>query len=94
VSFVDFEGVEHAVTVMPDSLFEAAVLRIASFRSAELTGANPRTGLRLSVAVRPPAVEHSIEVNKVLAWLKSIGKSPREQALKVRLREPVGLEPP
>jgi len=49
--------------------------------------ANPRTGLRLSVSARPPAVEHSVEVNAVHAWLKSIGIGPREQALKTRLRQ-------
>jgi hypothetical protein len=41
----------------------------------------------LTVAVAAPATKHELTVGKVLAWLECSGKTPKEQATKVNLRE-------
>jgi hypothetical protein len=38
----------------------------------------------------PPATSHEVRLSKIEAWLESGGRSPNEQALKVRLRELLG----
>jgi hypothetical protein len=42
---------------------------------------------RLNIAVLASSTSHESSVGKVRAWLDSNGRSPRQQALKVRLRE-------
>jgi len=37
--------------------------------------------------VEPPAIAHELSVAKLQAWLDSNGKTPREQAKKVTLRQ-------
>ncbi len=44
-------------------------------------------GTRLHVAVRPPAESHEITVGQVENWLRSGGKSPKEQSTKAKLAE-------
>src|SRR5258708_39440252 len=44
----------------------------------------------LTVTVKAPATSHEVRVSKIEAWLQSGGRSPNEQALKVRLRELLG----
>jgi hypothetical protein len=39
------------------------------------------------VTVKTPATSHEVRVSKIEAWLQSGGKSPNQQAMKVRLRE-------
>jgi len=41
---------------------------------------------RLTVTVQSPTVRHEVSAARVSAWLKSSGRSPREQTLKGRLR--------
>jgi hypothetical protein len=43
----------------------------------------------LDVAVQSPSMTHSLRVSQLDVWLKASGKSPAEQALKVRLREEI-----
>ena len=87
VSFTDGAGMTHTVTVSATSLFEAAALAIAEFKKSgfAFVGIGPTT--RLKVAVAPPATSHEITVAKLNAWLSTNGKTPREQAKKVTLRQ-------
>ena len=87
VSFTDSEGIRHSVEVAANSLYEAAALAIGEFRRCGFTAGAPGPATRLTVSVKPPATTHEVSVLKVEAWLQSGGKSPNEQALKVRLRE-------
>jgi hypothetical protein len=41
--------------------------------------------------VKSTATSHEVRVSKVEAWLQSSGKSPNEQALKVKLKKLLGL---
>jgi len=87
VSFDDGAGMTHTVRVAASSLYEAAVLGLAEFKKSgfALTFVGP--GTRLRIAAEVPATEHELSVGRVQAWLNSSGKSPREQAVKVRLRQ-------
>jgi hypothetical protein len=87
VSFTDSEGIQHAVEVSASSLYEAAALAIGEFRRCGITADPPGPATRLTVTVKEPATSHEVRVSKIEAWLQSGGKSPNEQALKVRLVE-------
>jgi len=87
VSFTDTEGIIHTAVVPASSLYEAAALALAEFRGCGLVEALPGPVTRLTVAVASPSTIHDIPMSKLTAWLASGGKSPKEQALKVRLRE-------
>jgi hypothetical protein len=91
VSFTDSEGVRHSVEVAASTLYEAAALAIGEFRRCGFTADAPGPATRLTVTVNSPATSHEVRVSKVEAWIQSGGKSPSDQALKVRLRELLGL---
>ena len=50
----------------------------------------PGSATLLTVMVKAPAASHDVRLSNIEAWLQSGGRSPAEQALKVRLRELVG----
>jgi hypothetical protein len=52
------------------------------------------SGTRLKVVVEAPLTTHELSVSKLRAWLDSNGKSPREQALKVTLRQHLDARKP
>ena len=88
VSYKDMEGVTHSVDVSASSLYEAAVLGMKAF---EQTGwADHPVGV-MEIVVRTPAVKLQVPVVKVTGWLRSAG-SPREPALKARLRAVLGWD--
>ena len=90
VSFKDSADLTHTVTVSADSLFEAAALAIAQFKRSGWAFGNIDTATRLIVAVDPPATAHELSIAKLQGWLDSNGKTPREQAKKVTLRQLLG----
>ena len=90
VSFTDTNGITHSVNVSAGSLFEAAALAVAEFRRCGFADAAPGCGTMLDVAVQSPSMAHSLRVSTLDGWLRASGKSPAEQALKVRLREEMG----
>ena len=87
VSFVDSEGMTHSVKVLAGTLFEAAALGLAEFRKCALMDAAPGPATRFTVAVESPSTVHEVPMQKLSAWLEGSGRSPAEQAIKVRLRE-------
>lgn len=80
----------HTVTVSASSVYEAAVLAIAEFKRSGFALISVGGGTRLTVAVEPPATSHEVSVSKLQAWLDTNGKTPREQAKKVTLRQMLG----
>lgn len=86
VSFTDPNGITRVANVLGDSLSEAALAGLAEFQNRGCTDAITGAATRLNVSVESPSTEHEISVGKVRAWLESTGKSPNEQALKVRLQ--------
>ena len=81
VSYVD-GGLRHSVEVQAESLYEAVVLAVRTFR---LHDCDPGSGRELEVEVRS-AVTHTITLKKVQDWLSGGAKSPKEAVLKERLR--------
>jgi hypothetical protein len=85
VALTDSTGVTHAVEVSAASLFEAAALAVAEFKRCGFADVALGIGTTLEVAVLSPSTTHSLRVSRLEASLKSAWKTPREQALKVRL---------
>jgi hypothetical protein len=86
VSFTDTEGITHTAVVTASSLYEAAALGVAEFRRCGLIDASPGPVTMLSVAVGSPSTRHEVPMRKLMAWLESSGRSPREQATNTALR--------
>lgn len=90
VSFDDGAGVTHTVLVSASSLYEAAALALAEFKKSGFALTAVGSATRLKVMVEAPTTVHELNVGKLQAWLDSSGKSPREQAVKVTLRQLLG----
>ena len=77
--------------VSAETLYEAAALALKAFRQSDFAGeAGPGSATRLTVRLRAEE-SHEVKVGQVEDWLNCMGKSPREQALKTRLNEALGL---
>lgn len=83
VSFADTDGVRHRVEVEVESLYEAAVLAMNTFKKHNVP---PLPAQKLDIEVRSSVV-HTIKVQKVYDWLNGGAKSPRTAVVKDRLRE-------
>jgi hypothetical protein len=89
ISLTDDAGVTHTVTVAASSLYEAAALAV-EFKRCGFAFAQVGSGTRLQVAVEAPATMHELTVAKLQTWLETNGKTAREQAQKVTLRQLLG----
>ena len=78
------------VSVSASSLYEAAVLALAEFKKSGFALTAVGQGTKLRVAVEAPTTMHELSVGKLQAWLDCSGKTPREQAVKVTLRQILG----
>jgi hypothetical protein len=84
VSFTDEHGIRHTAEVTGSSLYEAAALAVGCFRRS---GLSPRPTATLTVTLKAPAVaRHGLVLERLETWLGRNGKTPKEQALKARLR--------
>ena len=63
----------------------------ALYLALTFTVDRPGPATRLTVTVKAPTTSHEVQVSKIQAWLQGGGRSPNEQALKVKLRTLVGL---
>lgn len=84
VSFEDSDGVRHAVEVGAETLYEAAVLALKSFREHDC--AQGPAG-HLAIEVKSPSVTHTVVAHAVRDWLNGAAKSPKEAIEKRRLRQ-------
>jgi hypothetical protein len=66
VSFQDSGGVRHAVEVGAETLYEAAVLGLKSFREDDCA---PGPAAHLAIEVRGPSVTHTVVARKIEEWL-------------------------
>jgi hypothetical protein len=90
VSFDDGAGITHTVSVSASSLYEAAALALAEFKKSGFALAEVGPATKLTIAVQAPTTTHELSVRKLQAWLDCSGKTPREQAAKVTLRQILG----
>lgn len=82
VSFVDLDGVRHAVEVQAEGLYEAALLALAAFKKHHQ---QPGSMTQLEVEVRS-SITHTVTVQKAQDWLNRGVRKPKEAILKERLR--------
>jgi hypothetical protein len=82
VSYLDTEGLRHNVEVEAESLYEAAVLAIRTFRQHDCEPGQVST---LEVEVRSSVI-HTVTPKKIYEWLNGGAKSPKEAVMKERLR--------
>jgi hypothetical protein len=82
VSHTDVEGVRHTVEVEAESLYEAAVLAIRTFRQHNC---EPGPVTRLDVEVRS-SVTHTVTLKRIQEWLTEGARTPKEAVTKQRLR--------
>jgi hypothetical protein len=83
VSYLDTEGLRHTVEVEADTLYEAAVLAMRTFKEHHC---EPGLISKLEVEIRS-SVTHTVTPKKVREWLNGGAKSPKEAVVKERLRE-------
>jgi hypothetical protein len=86
VCLEDSNGVEHAVEVLADSLYEAAALALVALKTHAWVGPAPGPMTRLRVEVREPAVEHSLTLQQLKRWADRTPLSPAERIKKERLK--------
>jgi hypothetical protein len=87
VSFTDGAGITHTVSASASSLYEAAALALAEFEKSGFAIMITGPGTRLTVEVEAPTTTHILTVAKLQSWLDTNGKTQREQAAKVTLRQ-------
>jgi hypothetical protein len=93
VSCWDAQGVEHAVQVTAQTLYEAVAQALRVFREDEWNEDPARRGpASVVVTINQPQVEHRVRIKDFENWLDSAGKSPAEMALKGRLRDIIGRQ--
>ncbi len=90
IMFTDGAGIGHTATVAANSLYEAAALGIAEFKRSGFAFGNLSAATTLTVAIEAPTTTHELTVGKLESWLNTNGKTPREQAAKVTLRQVLG----
>jgi hypothetical protein len=87
VSFSDLDGFRHSVEVSADSLYEAAVLAVHTFKKHEF---EPAPGTPLEIEVKGPSVVHTVTLKRVHDWLNCSAKTPRDRVKKDRLKAMLG----
>jgi hypothetical protein len=82
VSYLDISGLRHTVEVNAESLYEAAVLALRTFKQhdCEPVGMN-----NLEIEIRS-SVTHTVSVRKVHSWLNGGARTPKEAVTKERLK--------
>ena len=89
VSFADVRGIRHTVEVQAESLFEAAILGVRTFRGDPwIEHVGPATVL--DIEVREPAAKHAITMMQVERWLEGASTSPNEGVKKAKLKDLLG----
>jgi hypothetical protein len=91
VSFADVRGIRHTAEVQAESLFEAAILGVRTFRGDPwVEHVGPATVL--DVEVREPAARHAITMMQVEVerWLEGASTSPNEGVKKAKLKDLLG----
>jgi hypothetical protein len=95
VSYRDTEGIEHAVEVEAESLYEAIAHAVNRFRRDDGWGMDPPgSGCQLSVKMLKEApITYSVPLKKVLEFaVHGTAKGPSDILRKKRMKELLGLE--
>ncbi len=82
VSYLDTEGLRHTVEVDAESLYEASVLALRTFRQHEC---EPGQASKLEVEIRS-SITHTVTLRKIHDWVNGGAKTPKEAVMKEKLR--------
>jgi len=74
VSYLDQEGLDHAVEVEAESLYEAVAIAVAEFRQGEIMTDAPGPMTEFCVTVVRKPIEHRIRLNQVSKWAEHTTK--------------------
>lgn len=80
---MDAKGTRHTAEVVADSLYEAALAGLNTI--SEGWGEEPEAGTPITVSIVPP--EHVVTLRHIRTWLEKGSGSPKDMALRHRLRE-------
>lgn len=89
----DIKGIQPAVIVEAESLYEAAALAVRRFRDSLWEGCPPGPGCELSVRMhREAPTDYIVSLQSILEYARDTNvRSPRDQMKKARLREWLGI---
>jgi hypothetical protein len=82
---VDDHGVEHSVRVRAESVYEAALRGLQKLERVGWESDGSQIGF-VTVEVWEEPTQHRVLVGKMLGWIKSSGRTPRDQTRKGKLR--------
>ena len=85
VKLVDDHGVEHNVRVRAESVYEAALKGLKKLTRVGWEGDGSQIGW-ITVEIWEEPTQHRVHVGKMLGWIKSTGRTPRDEILKGKLR--------
>ena len=88
VFYLDTEGVRHTVEVEAESLYEAAVLALRTFRQHEC---EPGQASKLEVEIRS-SITYTVTIRKIHDWVNGGAKTPKEAVMKEKLRALLELD--
>jgi hypothetical protein len=95
VSYRDVEGIEHAVEVTADSLYEAVAMAVSRFRREDSWAVcPPASGCEFQVKVLPDSpMTHSVPLKRIEMFaLHGTVTGPRDILRKQRIRKLLGIE--
>ena len=73
----DMNGVEHAVEVTAESLYEAVARGLKAFQDTDWAGDIGHGQTMITVVVKQPEVEHKVRTRAFEAWLESAASTSR-----------------
>jgi hypothetical protein len=85
VKLVDDHGVEHSVRVRAESVYEAALKGLQKLERIGWESNGSQIGW-VTVEIWEEPTRHRVQVGKMLGWLKSSGRTPRDETRKGKLR--------
>jgi len=88
VSYIDGQGIKHAVEVQAESLYEAVALAVAEFRQDNVNTSEPAMMTEFTVTVLRKPTEHNIRLKQVQDWAKhSVSDGPAGILKRERVRK-------
>lgn len=89
--YTDSDGIEHAVEVDAESLYEAVALAVAQFREDAVCPLDPAPMQEFTVEVIRKPVQHKIRLKQVQNWAKpSVIGGPNQIIRRERVRNLLG----
>ena len=91
VTYSDSDGLEHAIEVEAESLYEAVALAVAQFREDEVSPLDPAPMQEFVVEVLRKPVQHRIRLKQVDNWAKPTAMGgPAQIVRRERVRKLLG----